>query len=363
MACGGSDDTPAPAVTAVKVVGDSLADSGTFGFKFTVQGAAATGAGSATLWPEQVAARYGQTLCPRYVATGGSFATTAGCTNYAVLGGRINHFTAPGTPVSIAWQLQDAGAAGYAEGDLVLIDGGGNDAADLISAYLAASQDGGKAYATMLRSVLDAATVGSLLAGGATGMAQAGGAYMQELASRFAATIKAQTLDKGAPRVAVLNMPPVTLTPRFRTVLAAVAAAGGPAAATQAQALFDGWIQAFNTRLAAALAGDSRIAVVDFYASFKDQVDRPAAYGYTNVTTPACPATGVDGNGLPRYDMPACTAAALSASTPPAGATGATGGADWWKSYSFSDGFHPTPLGHQLMAQLVQRSLDQAGWR
>ena len=43
---GGSDTTPASAVTSVKVAGDSLADSGTFGYKFTVQGSAATGAGS-----------------------------------------------------------------------------------------------------------------------------------------------------------------------------------------------------------------------------------------------------------------------------------------------------------------------------
>ena len=49
---GGSDTTPAAPVTSVKVFGDSLADSGTFGMKFTVQGTAATGAGSTPIWPE-----------------------------------------------------------------------------------------------------------------------------------------------------------------------------------------------------------------------------------------------------------------------------------------------------------------------
>lgn len=39
---GGSDTAPAAPVTSVKVAGDSLADSGTFGYKFTVQGTAAT---------------------------------------------------------------------------------------------------------------------------------------------------------------------------------------------------------------------------------------------------------------------------------------------------------------------------------
>lgn len=356
---GGADTTPATAVTAVKVMGDSLADSGTFGLKFTVQGTAPTGAGSTAIWPERVAASYGRTLCPHYVSAGGSFSAKTDCTNYAVGGGRINNFTAPTSPVSILQQLKDAGAAGYAAGDLVLIDGGGNDAADLIGAYLGASRDGGKAYAALLGTVLDAATVNSLLAGGATGMAQAGGAYMQALATQFAATIKAQTLDKGATRVAVLNMPGVTLTPKFRMVLASISAANGAAAAAQAQTLFDGWVQAFNAKLAAALAGDGRLTVVDFYASFKDQAEHPAQYAYTNVTTPACPATGVGSDGLPTYSFPTCTAAALSAMTPPAGATG---GADWWKSYGFADSFHPTPFGHQLMGQLVSRSLSQAGW-
>ena len=356
---GGADTTPATAVTAVKVMGDSLADSGTFGLKFTVQGTAPTGAGSTAIWPERVAASYGRTLCPHYVSAGGSFSAKADCTNYAVGGGRINNFTAPTSPVSILQQLKDAGAAGYAAGDLVLIDGGGNDAADLIGAYLGASRDGGKAYAALLGTVLDAATVNSLLAGGATGMAQAGGAYMQALATQFAATIKAQTLDKGATRVAVLNMPGVTLTPKFRMVLASISAANGAAAAAQAQTLFDGWVQAFNAKLAAALAGDGRLTVVDFYASFKDQAEHPAQYAYTNVTTPACPATGVGSDGLPTYSFPTCTAAALSAMTPPAGATG---GADWWKSYGFADSFHPTPFGHQLMGQLVSRWLSQAGW-
>lgn len=357
---GGADTTPAAPVTSVKVVGDSLADSGTFGFKFTVQGSAPTGAGSTQIWPERVATSFGQTLCAHYAYTGSGFNANAKCTNYAVGGGRINNFTGPTTPTSITQQLADMGAAGFGAGDLLLVDGGGNDASDLIGAYLAAAKDGGKSFAAMLGTLLDAATVQQLLSGGATGMAQAGGAYMQALATKFAATIKAQALDKGATRVAVLNMPGVTLTPKLRMVLGAVAQAQGAPAAAQAEKMFDAWVQAFNAKLAAALAGDQRVAVVDFYASFKDQSEHPAQYSYTNATTPACPVTGVDATtGLPQYTFPTCTAAALSAMTPPAGATG---GADWWKTYAFSDSFHPTPYAHQLMGQLVSRSLSQAGW-
>ncbi len=356
---GGSDTTPASAVTSVKVAGDSLADSGTFGYKFTVQGSAATGAGSTPIWPERVAASYGQTLCAHYLFNGSTFGANAGCTNYAIGGGRINNFTAPTSPVSITQQLKDMGAAGYSASDLVLIDGGGNDAADLIGAYLKASSDGGQTYAALLGTLLPADVIGGALAGGATGMAQVGGAYMQALAKQFAATIQANTTAKNAPRVAVLNMPGITLTPKFRMVLASIGATAGAAAATQAETLFDTWIQAFNAQLAASLAGDGRVAVVDFYTSFKDQAANPAQYQLTNITTPTCPVTGVGGDGLPTYDFPACTATALSAMTPPAGATG---GADWWKSYGFADSFHPTPYGHQLVGQLVSRSLSRAGW-
>ncbi|CAN7612918.1 phospholipase [Acidovorax sp. Leaf76] len=356
---GGSDTAPSAPVTSVKVAGDSLADSGTFGYKFTVQGSAATGVGSTAIWPERVATSYGQSLCAYYRFNGSAFGTNAACTNYAVGGGRINNATAPTSPVSITQQIKDMGARGYSASDLVLIDGGGNDAADLIGAYLRASTDSGQAYAALLSSVLPQATVSAALAGGANGLAQVGGAYMQALARNFADTIKANTVAKNAPRVAVLNAPGVTLTPRFRLVLASISATRGAAAATQAEALFDGWIQAFNAQLATSLAGDTRIAVVDFYTSFKDQATNPAQYQLTNTTTPACPATGVGADGLPTYTFPTCTATALSAMTPPAGATG---GADWWKSYGFADSFHPTPYGHQLVGQLVSRSLSRAGW-
>ncbi len=116
-------------------------------------------------------------------------------------------------------------------------------------------------------------------------------------------------------------------------------------------------MQAFNQQLANKFAGDSRVVIVDFYTNFNDEVANPAQYGLTNVKTPACPVTGVGSDGLPSYNFQTCTAAALSAN-PPAGQSSP----DWWKRYAFSDGFHPTPYGYQLMSQLVSRSLAQAGW-
>lgn len=355
---GGADTTPAANISAVKVVGDSLADSGTFGYKFTVQGAAPTGAGSTALWVDRVAASYSQTLCAHYASADGvSFASKAGCTNYAVGGGRINNFTAPTSPVSITQQLKDAGVVGYTASDLLLVDGGGNDAADLIGAYLKAGSDGGVAYKTVLGTVLDAATLQALLTSGPNGSAQAGGAYMKALAAQFAATVKANALAKGAMHVAILNVPDILKTPRFKMVLGSIAAAQGSTASAQAAGLFDAWIQSFNTQLSASFVGDKRVAIVDFNESSKDQVQNPAQYELTNVITPACPATGLDG-GLPSYTFVTCTATALSTAPP----VGVTAGADWWTRYAFSDGFHPTPYVHQLMGQLVSRSLSQAGW-
>ena len=356
---GGADTTPLAPIKSVKAVGDSLADSGTFGYKFTVQGSAPTGMGATALWVDRVAASYSQTLCAHYASADNvSFSSKAGCTNYAVGGGRINNFTAPTSPVSITQQLKDAGAAGYVASDLLLVDGGSNDAADLIGAYLKAASDGGVTYKTVLSTVLDAATINAALAAGSTGLAQAGGAYMKALAAQFAATLKVNALDKGATRVAILNVPDILKTPRFQLVLGSITASQGAAASAQALAVFDAWIQAFNTQLNASFAGDSRVAIVDFNASSKDQAEHPAQYELSNITTPACPVTGRGSDGLPTYTFPTCTAAALSAAPP----AGVAGGADWWKFYAFSDGFHPSPYVHQLMGQLVSRSLSQAGW-
>ena len=382
--CGGGSADPTSqraGITSVKVMGDSLSDSGTFkgipgfGRMFSVQDSASE---PNTVWTECIAALLGTPqLCSFFKFTGTTFIpnSVTGCTNFAVGGGRINNFDplsgAGNSPLSITFQLQTASAAGnYKSSDLLLVDGGGNDAADLVGAYLGAGTDGGVGFARMAGTLLPPATLNPLLAGGQTGLAQAGGLYMVALADMFYGSIKTTALDKGAEKVAVLNMPGITNTPRFQMALAGVAAAygGGTAGATargQAEALFKSWVEAFNARLATNVAGDKRIVLVDFYTAFNDQIANPAQYGLTNVTTPACPpvrnAQGqlVLSGGLPTYNFQTCTAAALSAMTPP---PGATGGTNWWQTYAFSDGFHPTPLGYQLLSQLVAKSLATAGW-
>jgi phospholipase/lecithinase/hemolysin len=374
-ACGGSDggDTSTRAqVTAVKVFGDSLADSGTFGIKFTVQGN--------LIYPERVSQTFGLGAgCNFFAFNGTTFVanTASGCNNFAIGGGVING-TASGytasDPRGIGAQMATALAArgAYGAGDLLVIDGGGNDAATLVGAYLRTPTDGGAAYLGVLGTVLTPAQMAPIASACAapssaacsTALAGAGNTYMSGLADSFYNLIKTQALDRGAQRVALLNMPGITNTPRFQFVLAGIAQASGggatgTAARNAAETLFKSWVVSFNTQLGTRFAGNSAVAIVDFYTAFNDQITMPVQFGLSNVTTPACPVVGTGSDGLPAYDFPNCTSTALSTQTPP---SGATGGADWWKTYAFSDSFHPTPYGHQLLAQLISRTLAQAGW-
>lgn len=209
-------------------------------------------------------------------------------------------------------------------------------------------------YQAFLAQQLDMTTIASLLPQ-TNGAALAAGAYMQKLVDTFYADIKAHALDKGAERIAVLNMPDVSLTPRFSGVLAGVAAQAGLTASAQLQGAIQQWIGAFNQQLKTRTANDKRIVIVDFFDEFTQQVAKPASFGLTNATDAVCQVTGTDSSGMPTYSFPLCTSAALDA------LPGKT--ANWWNNHMFSDGFHPTPFALTLLAQSVMRSIDQAGWR
>ena len=364
-ACGGGDDDNPLGINTVKVVGDSLSDSGTFA---SVPGGSriASVQGSANepyvLWVERVARAYGlAALCPVYKFNGTTFTPNSqpGCTNHAIGGARINNPAGSGgaaAPLAIGKQLQDAAAKGWSARDLLLVDGGGNDAADLVGAYLGAAADQGAAYRALLLTLIPAATLQPVLTG-PNGPENAGALYMQALADGFVASIKAQALDKGAKQVLVANLPTITYTPRFQVVLDQIGATAGAPARAQAEALFKGWINAFNQRLAAGFGGESRVKLFDLAATLTDLATNPGKHGLTNVTLPVCGAEWV--TVVPQRSFGDCTASALSATPPP---PGAPTGAGWWQHYLFSDGFHPTPYGHQLFGDHVTRLLGDADW-
>lgn len=383
VGCGGGNDAPViagnapPAVTptvvvtpvsTVKVVGDSISDSGVFGFKWAMQSGTYD---TMKVWPEIINDAYkAPALCAYYKATSPTTVVpdlaNAACNSYAVGGGRINIGTTTLTPFSIPKQLADLAAnKPYTAGDLLLVDGGGNDAASLTGAFL--TNDMGVAFSNLAGTILPAASVSAILTANpnTTGTAIVGTLYMQALADKMHDAVKVQALDKGAPRVILLNMPDITNTPRFQAVLDGVSAAygGGVAGATvraQVKGLINSWVVAFNTQLTSKFAGNSKVAIVDFYGKFNDQIANPGNYGLTNVTTPVCPVVGTGLDGLPTYNTPACTADSLSRQTPP---SGAGTGLNWWKTFLFSDGFHPTIYGYQLLAQEVNIKLREAGWQ
>jgi phospholipase/lecithinase/hemolysin len=396
-ACGGGGNSGETKLTPVglKVVGASLADSGTFGLKFTVQSASGT---PYAVYTERVAAAYGLSLCAHYRSSNGgvSYTTNDACFNHAVAGAAINFglmtdsssdadtvndtFTPlASVPSNMLYQLSELSARGLSSGDVLIVgEGSSNDAAQLITAYLTDAQTAGTLNTTLFRQVIT-----SLMQdGGATagagvlatdGGAAAGVAYMSKLAQTLVASIKTQALDKGVQRVVVLNTLDVTRTPKLQAVLGSLNATQ----AAQLQALFRAWVQAYNSALNTAVAAQGgKVVVVDLYAAFNDQLDNPAQYGLTNVTSTVCfetvnaagatktnsvvaPGTiGLTDTDVSVSVAQTCNDAFASSITPTQNATGA----DWWKTYAFSDSFHPTPYGHQLLAQLVNKRLAEAGW-
>ncbi len=377
--CGGSDgsDTkPKTVATSVKVFGDSIMDSGVFGYKFTIQGNNTDGK-PIQVFPEIVAANFGvPTMCAffNFSPTAG-FTTKSTCTNYSVGGGRVNNKTnasAPGdnNPFSITYQMGVAAATpgALAATDVVIVDGGGNDLADLTGAFLGitASPTGFATYTGLLGTMLPQATIGALLGATPTptSLATAGGAYAQAVGNALAASVKANIVAKGVNKVVVVTAPDITATPRFLAVLAGVAAQAGTAQRDAVKTTVDAWTNAFNAALVAGLAG-TNVQVFDLNAEGKKITANPTQFGFTNIVTPACPkvAGGIDTvtgqASLTGPTVAACNTALMSAASGiPVGETSST----WWQNYAYSDNFHPTPALHKLIAQSINLQLVKAGW-
>jgi phospholipase/lecithinase/hemolysin len=108
-------------------------------------------------------------------------------------------------------------------------------------------------------------------------------------------------------------------------------------AGPQQQPLILAMTQSFNTRLKAELAGVSGVLFIDAFAENQKQFSTPAQFGLTNVTDKVC-----------KVDSLFCNPSNVIA--------GDT------SRYLFADGVHPTPYGHKLLAQFVNKELVLAGW-
>ena len=158
-------------------------------------------------------------------------------------------------------------------------------------------------------------------------------AAMAQAATELATLVKTQIVGKGANFVVVNNLPDVGTTPATITQPAS------------SQALVNAMVAAFNNTLATALAGESKVLVVDVYATSHDETQNPGPYGLTNVKDMACdmnPAKNPLGSSL------VCNASNVIAGDV--------------SHYAFADGVHPTPFHNLLLARYVAEKMVLKGW-
>jgi outer membrane lipase/esterase len=276
----------------VVVFGDSLSDAGNASLangspvplRFTTN--------PGTTAAENVATALGFTLAP----------SLAGGSDYAFGGAGVVYDYVPGVPTLPQQMAMYLGAAGGAADPdaLYQVWGGGNDFLHLSS------------------TTTDPNAL-------ASGMGLAAQTELQMLG---------QLQQAGARYVVVYNLPDLGKTP--------AAAAQGPAAQAGATGLAVLYNGVLGSGLAQLSGNGLNIVPVNTYALINEVVANPAAYGFSNVTAPACNGTSVQcgpvGSGLP-YSYAA--------------------GTD--QTYLFADTVHPTSAGHALLAQYVVSELMAPG--
>ena len=394
------------------------------GGMFTVNGiTGAIGASTAPsyVWPQLVAAAIvGTPSCAARVGFAGVVAPVSGCTNYAQGGSRVTDANGVGKSTGaltepVVAQIQNflalpANAGKFKGTELITVQGGANDMfaqADILTAAataagtaagtaafmpaiisrLAAGAPAGATRtaaqtaittavvgassgtvqqmigAAVMAALTDAGTNGytnaianaaaadnaaalaglanadASAAGATAGAAYAGGtgagialANMSTAGKELADAVKSM-LANGAKKIVVLNVPDASKTPY------------GVSAGPQQQPLILAMTQSFNTRLKAELAGVSGVLFVDAFAENQKQFAMPAQFGLTNVTDKVCKVDSVTN--------PSGSSLFCNPSNVIAGDT---------SRYLFADDVHPTPYGHKLLAQFVNKELVLAGW-
>ncbi len=134
----------------------------------------------------------------------------------------------------------------------------------------------------------------------------------------------------GGRYILVFGLPNIGATPAF---------AGSASTADSIRALSAG----YNTQLFSGLAGAGvRVIPVDTFSLFTEIAANPTAYGFTNITTPACgpfPPFTTTPNSF--FCGPTNLVAGNAAQT-----------------YLFADGVHPTTASQAIIAQFVESLID-----
>ncbi|HET7268337.1 MAG TPA: autotransporter domain-containing protein [Oleiagrimonas sp.] len=336
------------------VIGDSLSDNGNISL--------ATGASQPSRFTtnpgevavEHVADHFGFNLTPS--VTGGN--------DYAFGGARVKVAAGGGTIPSLTtqWASYLANNGGQADAHtLYSVWGGANDIFYHVKAVGAAATAQQLIEQTIQQQVQAALTGGVIQPGqvnafiqqitptvtqqvlaqvaavaGVTpetpAQAQAGIA----MAAKQELALLGQIHASGAEYTLVFNLPDIGKTP-------AAAAQGAVAQQSLAQLSL-----LYNGVLAGGLNQLSdqglNIVPVDVYALFNEVIANPSAFGFSNVTAPACGVgstsvkCGPQGSGAPYTYAP---------------------GTD--KSYLFADGVHPTTAAHKMLGQYVIAELSAPG--
>ena len=280
--------------------GDSLTDAGFFRpFLIQTQGPQAALVGQFTtnpgfVWSQYLAETYGTGAAPAWGLTTAGVVAADG-SNYAAGGATFN--AGPGFPPAPPTQYAPT-------------------IPTQVAAYL--SRSGGTADARALYTVWGGANDLFFHLNGATSQAQFLGA----------AGIQVSVIDAlsqaGAKYILVPNLPDVGHTP-FGMSQGAAGSAG-----------ISALVQAYNQTLFGGLAAAGlRVIPVDTYGLIGEIYASPAAYGFANVTTPAC------------FGVPSSLVCSPLSTVP--------GGAD---SHAFADAVHPTPAAHKVLAELATSVIE-----
>lgn len=322
------------------VFGDSLSDVGTYavgrvaalgGGKYTINGdnRAINPALTGKNWTELMAAHLGlgppcaaQTGLDGDASIGFSVAVVnhPGCLSYAQGGARVSNLVGPGNKLT-----------GSPLGQLTV------PVTEQVQRHLALANDrfGADQAVFMLAGANDVFMQLASLEAGAITPDQAV-AYMAAAGDELAALVTTRIVGKGAEHVIVINLPEITSTPF------------GLAQNLPTRQLIAAMTSAFNGRLQAGLGGpgnEAKVLLVDLFSRSRDQAARPAQYGLSNVSTPACDLTAAK-NALSSSLV--CNAGNLIAFDV--------------SHYAFADSVHLTPYNYALLSSLVVTKMAEKGW-
>ncbi|TNM49518.1 hypothetical protein FHP29_01295 [Nocardioides albidus] len=339
----GSAQDPEPpgrsSVRSITVFGDSMSDVGTY--------QAATGdpgnpgaftVNPGNVWVENVAEHYGLTVTPTRsltmdkdasagATTQTGTASVLGGNGYAEGGARIamlpsqsgvgnNQLVAP-----LADQVERylASNGSFPADELVLIGGGSNDTFAQFSAVCWGLDNNG---------------VGE----GDTTTASATEAVAE--AARAEVALVREMRAHGARRIVVAGAGDWSTNPFARYYLSSDYQSTGCSTAVP-PAQVAAWTREFNRILTRGIAGLPGVSYLDVTRILTRAAEDPAAYGLVNVTDPACT------NTTPTSSAVFCTEDTLVAP-------------DAARTYLWSDAFHPTPRGHEILSDAALRLLARA---